>query len=169
VTDGLVHFPGRDGPPNGNRGVPAGPEAGTRSRRVRHPWRFVIVATGLVVAANLLWLVGHTADTSNRTRTFPSEVAGVLPIPGSQVRVQDSVTVDLRDDLIGVLVVDGFELPESQVTRVPPLGEVTFRPGKGKSFDRLEPGVHTVSVIYWRQTKTRAEGTSTFTWSFRTG
>src|SRR5207237_1166994 len=112
----LVHFPGRDGPPNGNRGVPAAPEAPTR--RSRHPWRFVIVATGLVVAANLLWFAGHTADTGTHARTLPSEVTGVFPTPGSQVRVQDSVTVGLRPDLIGVLVIDGVELPESQLTRV---------------------------------------------------
>jgi hypothetical protein len=167
VTDGLVHFPGRNGRANRNGGRDSTP--GTGSRRVRHPWRFVIVATGLVAAANLLWIAGHTADTSNRSRTLPSEVSAVLPAPGSQVRVQDSVTADLRADLIGVLVVDGVELPENQVTRVVALGEVSFRPGKGKSFERLEPGVHSVSVIYWPQTKTRANGTNTFTWSFRTG
>ena len=135
---------------------------------MRHPWRFVIVAVGLLIVANLLWIAGQTADTSSRNRTLPSDVTAVSPTPGSQVRVQDSVTADLRPDLIGVLVIDGVELPENQVTRVVSLGEVSFRPGAGKSFDRLEPGVHSVSVIYWPQTKTRADGTSTFTWSFRT-
>ena len=135
---------------------------------MRHPWRFVIVAVGLLIVANLLWIAGQTADTSSRIRTLPSDVTAVSPTPGSQVRVQDSVTADLRPDLIGVLVIDGVELPENQVTRVVSLGEVSFRPGAGKSFDRLEPGAHSVSVIYWPQTKTRADGTSTFTWQFRT-
>jgi hypothetical protein len=168
VTDGLVQFPSGNGRAKTNGGaVPAG---GSGSRRIRHPWRFAIVAAGLVIAANLLWIAGHTADTSNQTaRKLPSEVTQVLPAPGTQVRVQDTVGVDLRDDLTGVLVVVGVELPENQVSRVVPLGEVSFRPGKGKIFERLEPGSHSVSAIYWRQTKTRAEGTNVYTWSFRTG
>lgn len=167
MTDGVVRFPGGNGRANGDRPGAGAPAGG--SRRIRHPWRFAIVATGLVVVANLLWYVGHTADTSNRTRLLPSEVVSVLPAPGTQVRVQDTVTADLRADLIGVLVVDGVELPENQVSRVVPLGEISFRPGKGKVFERLEPGAHRAEVIYWPQIKTRAEGTSTFSWSFRTG
>ena len=167
VSDGLVHFPGRNG--GGNGSGTRLPASGGVSRPVRHPWRFVIVALVLVVVANLLWLAGKTTDTSTHARRLPSEVAAVLPVPGSQVRVQDTVTADLRADLFGVLVIDGVELPENQVTRVVALGEVSFRPGKGKVFERLEPGTHTVSVIYWPQVKTRADGTNTYTWQFRTG
>jgi hypothetical protein len=168
VTERLIPFPGNGrAKTNGSGSVPAG---GTGSRRFRHPWRVAIVTAGLLLVANLLWIAGHTADTSNQAaRTLPSEVGQVVPAPGTQVRVQDTVGADLRDDLTGELVIDGIELPENQVTRVVPLGQVAFRPGKGKIFERLEPGVHSVSVIYWRQTKTRAEGTNVYTWSFRTG
>jgi hypothetical protein len=184
VADRVVPLPptGRGNGTNGNRtngngsggnGRGSGPEGAALTaapaRRFRHPWRFVIIAVGLLVAVNLLIYVGISADTSNKTRVLPSEIANVLPEPGSQVRVQDTVSVDLRDDLTGVLVVDGIELPENEISRIPSLGEISFRPGKGKVYERLEPGVHNVSVIYWPQTKARADGTSTFTWSFRTG
>jgi hypothetical protein len=155
---------------NGAGGDGLGSRAGAAPRRrFRHPWRFAIVTVGLLVVVNLLVYVGISADTSDKTRVLPSEVASVLPAPGSQVRVQDTVSVDLRDDLTGVLVVDGFEIPENELSRIVPLGEISFRPGKGQVLERLEPGVHNVSVIYWPQTKNRADGTSRFTWSFRTG
>lgn len=177
VVDRVVPLPptGQGNGSNGNRRNGNGSGGnGTRALRgsvpakSRHPWRFAIVAVGLLVVVNLLIYVGVSADTSDKTRVLPSEVQNVMPAPGSQVRVQDTVSVDLRDDLTGVLVIDGVELPESEISRIPSLGEISFRPGKGKVFERLEPGVHNVSVIYWPQIKDRSEGTQTFTWSFRT-
>jgi hypothetical protein len=151
---------------NGRGALAGGP--GER-RRIRHPWRVAIVTLGLLLVANLLVYVGFSADTTNKVRVLPSDVANVQPDPGSQVRVQDTVSVDLRDDLTGVLVVDGVELPENEVARIPSLGEISFRPGKGQVFERLEPGVHNVTVVYWPQVKPRSDGTQSFTWSFRTG
>jgi hypothetical protein len=171
VTERVVRLP----PPNtnGNGHGPARSATGTNARlatRVRrHPWRFAVVAAGLLLAANLLWLAGHTADTTDKTKTFPNAVSSVQPGNGSLVSPQSPVSVDLRDDLTGVLVVDGVQIPENELSRIVPLGELSFRPGKGQVFTRLQAGTHTASVVYWPQTKSRADGTDTFTWTFRTG
>ncbi|HEY7136032.1 MAG TPA: hypothetical protein VIB48_13290 [Acidimicrobiia bacterium] len=177
MVDRVAPLPptGRGNGSNGNRTNGNGSGNGSRAltgpgpAKARHPWRFAIVAVGLLIVVNLLVYVGVSADTSDKTRVLPSEVQNVLPAPGSQVRVQDTVAVDLRDDLTGVLVIDGVELPENEISRIPSLGEISFRPGQGKVFERLEPGVHNVSVIYWPQIKNRSDGTQTFTWSFSTG
>ncbi|HZR13191.1 MAG TPA: hypothetical protein VFC33_08075 [Acidimicrobiia bacterium] len=168
MTERVVRLP----PPNANGNGHHAPPSTARPLSVRvrrHPWRFAIVAVGLIAAANLLWFAGHSADTTDRTKVLPNAVSSVLPANGSLVSVQSPVSVDLRDDLTGVLVVDGVEIPENELSRIPGLGELSFRPGKGQVFERLEPGVHIASVVYWPQAKPRADGTSTFTWSFRTG
>lgn len=174
VTERVVRLPSPSSNGNGHGSPPPAtrstrPDARLSARVRRHPWRFAVVAAAFVVAANLLWLAGHTADTTDRTKTLPNAVQSVLPANGTLVSVQSSVSVDLRDDLTGVLVLDGVQIPENELSRIVPLGELSFRPGKGQVFSRLDAGVHTASVVYWPQTKSRADGTNTFTWTFRTG
>ncbi|MCU1458831.1 MAG: hypothetical protein JWL73_2923 [Actinomycetia bacterium] len=140
-------------------------------RKLAHPWRWAITLITALLCVNLLVYVGVSARTNEDNSTEqskPSEVQSVLPAPGDLERVQVTVSVDLRDDLTGSLVIDGTNIPDDQVDRVPALGQLSFRPGPGKEFERLEPGSHTVTVNYHlQQSANRDRGT--YSWSFTTG
>ena len=158
------------------RAVP-GPAAGTdeKPRRplFKHPWRVAIVVGALIVVANLgIWGL-HQSDTSRGGRTFPVAIDDVTPEPGELLRPQDTVTADLRNDLTGVLVLSGpgfhEEIPEDQLERVVPLGEVSFRPGAGHDIRQFAPGNWSAEVLYWEQGKPRPAHPNAYGWSFRVG
>ncbi len=134
---------------------------------MRHPWRIAITVGGLLLAANVFIIAGITADTSNQNRaTAPGEVERLDPAPGSLRKPQEGVSVDLRPGYQGVLIIDGKELPEDQLNHQT-ASSVGFQPGPGKDLERLDAGPHTVTVVYWKQPKTRDDA-STYSWSFRT-
>lgn len=140
-----------------------------RNRLVRHPWRAAIIGIALLTVVNLGVVLLSASDTEPGGRRLPESVEGVFPGPGELVGLQETISADLRDDLTGVLVLDGVEVPEDQLDRVEPLGQVSFRPGGGKELRRLEPGTHTVVVLYWPQRTERPAEPSSYGWSFRAG
>ncbi len=73
---------------------------------------------------------------------------------------------DLLDTYTGVLLIDGVELPEDQLRINLPLGEVGFRPGPKNDITRFEEGLHTATIVYWPQDRSR-EVAKSFTWQFR--
>jgi hypothetical protein len=140
-----------------------------RNSVLRHPWRWALVAVVLVAVLNLAVVALDESDTSPGGHTLPSAVDSVTPAPGELVRLQDTIGADLRDDLTGVLVLDGAEIPEDQLERVIPLAQVTFRPGPDQDLEKLEPGEHTLVVLYWPQGKARPAHPGAYSWSFRAG
>jgi len=127
----------------------------------------VIVVGGLLVALNLGVLLLSNSDTSTTQRTLPSAIESVSPEPGSVRPLQDAVSVDLRDGLTGVLVINGVEIPEDQLERGEALGIVTFRPGPDREFTRWSAGDVPVQVLYWSATEDRPPAPDTYSWSFR--
>jgi hypothetical protein len=167
---------GTTGTPNtGSRPVAAVPSAngagtGTRRRVFRHPGRVAIVVIALAAVVNLGIVLLATSDTSvNGRPPLPSAITTIAPERGELVRPQDTITVDIRDDLTGVLVLDGVEIPEDQVSRVDPLSIIEFRPGPGKELRRFAAGTHTVAVRYWPKDEPRPEKPASFSWTFRAG
>jgi hypothetical protein len=136
---------------------------------LRHPWRWVLVGLVVIVVLNLAVIGLDESDTTPGGHTLPSAVDSVTPAPGELVRLQDTIGADLRDDLTGVLVLDGAEIPEDQLERVIPLAQVTFRPGPDQDLEKLEPGEHTLVVLYWPQGKERPARPASYSWSFRAG
>jgi len=61
------------------------------------------------------------------------------------------------------------EIPEDQLDRVVPLGEITFRPGPAKDVTRWPTGICTVWARYWPQAKPRPENPPAYSWTFRVG
>lgn len=134
----------------------------------RHPGRVAIVAVAVLVVINLGIILLANSDTTPPTRkNLPSDVESVRPEAGSVVRLQDEVSVDLRDGLTGVLVINGVEIPEDQLQRVPAIGIVTFRPGIDKEFERWKAGDVGVRVLFWNATKDRPDDPGSYSWSFR--
>jgi hypothetical protein len=143
--------------------------AAPRRPALRHPWRWVVVGLVAIVVLNLALIGLDESDTTPGGHTLPSAVDSVTPAPGELVRLQDTIGADLRDDLTGVLVLDGAEIPEDQLERVIPLAQVTFRPGRDQDLEKLEPGEHTLVVLYWPQGKARPARPGSYSWSFRAG
>jgi hypothetical protein len=134
----------------------------------RHPGRVIIITVGLLVVLNLAFFIGRSSDTSEPgTEALPSTVENVSPEPGTQADRRIAVTADLRDDLTGVLVIDGQRIPEDQLEYVGPQGIITFRPGPDTDLSAFEAGEHTVQVLYWPQTENEPADPESFGWRFR--
>jgi hypothetical protein len=143
--------------------------AGQKRTGPTHPWRWVIVGVVVIVVLNLAIFGLDSSDTAPEGRTLPSTIDSVTPAPGELIRLQDTVGAVLRDDLTGVLVLDGVEIPEDQLERVVPLAVVTFRPGTDQDLESFEAGEHTLTVLYWEQGKPRPGKPGAYSWSFRAG
>ena len=134
----------------------------------RHPGRVAIVVITLLVVLNLGVILLASTDTSPGGRpSLPSDVESISPERGALVGPVDDVTVDLLDGYTGVLVIDGKEIPEDQLDRVPELGIITFRPGRDKDISRFSAGDNTAEVLYWPRTKDRPDTPGRFGWRFR--
>jgi hypothetical protein len=135
---------------------------------VEHPGRFAIVAIGIMAVLSLLTVAALSADTSPRDEdeSLPSEIVSLHPRPGTLAKPQQAISVTLRDDLTGVLAVDGIEIPEDQLAR-PTQSSMSFQPGPEKEFTRFRAGTHRVDVVWWPSVRTRADA-ETFSYSFRT-
>jgi hypothetical protein len=156
--------------------APPRPDGRPREPLVRHPGRVltVVVMVGAVVTL-VVWGLSRAETTTGDTRNVParpSAIEQVLPGPGELSGRQDTIQVDLRDDLTGVLIVQppdrpAFEVPEDQMDRAVALGRFSWRPGEGQELERFEAGNHRVTVLYWPQAKTRPATPSAYTWEFR--
>lgn len=149
-------------------GPPDDPQP-SRRRIFAHPGRVALVIVTLLVVVNLgAWLL-VSSETGTPGRALPERIESLMPGPGDVAQAQDTVTVDLRSDLTGVLVINGLEIPEDQLERNAPLGVVSFRPGPDKDFDRWPTGDITVEVVTWPQTDERPDDPDRYGWTFRVG
>jgi hypothetical protein len=140
---------------------------------VRHPGRVATVVITLAVVVTLgIWALSSAETDTGPQRNvglLPAAVEQVSPGPGELSRLQDTITVDLADDLTGVMLVDGIEIPEDQLERVEPLGQFRFRTGPDRDITKFEPGLHRVTILYWPQDKERPAQPTSYTWEFRAG
>ena len=152
------------------RSVGAGtpPGAASRRRAFEHPGRFAIVAIGLMVVVSLVVFAGMESDTKPTTApdALPSEIVSTTPVADTLNKPQQAVSVSLRADLTGVLVIDGIEIPEDQLDR-PTQSSMTFQPGPNKEISRFQTGPHRVEIVYWPSIRTRDDA-ATYGFGFRT-
>jgi hypothetical protein len=145
----------------------------TRRKAIEHPGRFAIVAGGLTLVAILFAGAIVTADTDDPKRTLPVQVQTVSPRPGAIVPPQETIVVDLRDDLTADLALCAptqgtgacTPLPADQVDFVRALGQLSFKPGDGQDVQRYEPGRNRVVVSYYSQADPQRDR-GTYSWSF---
>jgi len=85
-------------------GTPSAPTAVTptparsKPRLIEHPARVATVIVTLAVVISLGALLLNRSDTDTRTeRIYPTAVETVSPRPGELIRLQDTVTADLRE------------------------------------------------------------------------
>jgi hypothetical protein len=104
----------------------------------RHPGRVAIGGGTLFAIVVLIAIAVGSADTSSlqTSQPQPKEVEGFSPQQGALVPPTTSISVDLRDDLIGEFTVCAptpsqcTPIPLDQTEVVLGLGQVTFKPGE---------------------------------------
>jgi len=139
-----------------------------RKRLFKHPGRVAVVAISLLVVFNLGIFLFNESDTSPQgEKALPVDIEAVSPEPDQITGLIDTVTVDLADQYSGVLVIDGIEIPEDQLTRVVGIQTVSFRPGPDKVISKFRDGENQVAVKYWEGRLVDRPGkTYSFSWSF---
>ena len=145
-----------------------GPAPSPKRPLFKHPWRVGILAVALFAVINLgAVLIANSDTTPGGKAQLPVDVESISPEDGALASLVDDVTVDLQDSYTGVLVIDGVEIPEDQLSRVQELGIITFRPGADKEISRFRAGENTVEVLYWPRTKARPDQPFRYSWRFR--
>jgi len=138
------------------------------ARPRRNPVRVLIVVGGLLLAANI-WIIAGISQRTNTEGTLPNTIEELIPKPGDLVSPQSTIGVNLRDDLTGLLELDGTEIPLDEVVNQTTVGIIEFTPGPDKELTKFSPGTHRITVVYWPRSSTRAKGSTSYSWQFKVG
>jgi len=106
----------------------------------------IIVALLTIAVGGIVW--AFTRPDSRPPETESNAVVSVSPPPGDLDLRQVQVGVTLAAGYTGNLFVDGNQVPEDDLHRVPALYQITLQPKPGSQFN-LGPGRHCASVTYW--------------------
>ena len=121
----------------------------------------------LLVAGALVGVVWGFSQSTSPVRSMPEAVEALAPVPGAQtVPNQSTITADLQFGMVGVLIIDGKEIPDDQAHYVRATGELSFTPGEGKELVRLPGGPRRATVIYWPEQGTREANAREFSCVF---
>jgi hypothetical protein len=124
------------------RELPAG------KTRLVTPYR-IGVSVLLAGAFAALYVAFVSAKDPEPSTTQPAAVVSFEPADGSTVLRQSRIVAQLRSGLVGVLVVDGTEIPEDQLEHLEGSNWVGFTPGPGTEIGALKPGQRCATVVYW--------------------
>ncbi len=151
-------------------GAPSGlapiDDGGERRRTIIRRFLISLVVLGclggLVVAAN------HTVTGEPEVEMSGTAIVEQrIPARGSEVLRQAQLGIDLALGYTGVLVVNGTEIPESQLLYRPELNQIFFSPGEGQVVDQLRAGENCVQPIVWKVESNRASGQYLDEWCFQ--
>lgn len=154
----------------------------------RRPQPRLLIASAVIAVGLVLVGVGFLRSVTGReAQDLPAAIERIEPVKGAVgVPAQTRVFVDLQTGYEGVLVIDGIEIPTTnlnestgsvpvqpgqQVTLPPNTiyepgnATLTFVPSDEALVGKFVQGVHTVRVIYWKTTEGRARAQS-YTWDF---
>jgi hypothetical protein len=118
----------------------------TTSRRFQ-PRHAGYIALLLVVAVAVFAVYRNSATVA--TNLDGGKIERLIPTPGSKVLQQETIGIDLAPGYEGSLTLNGTPLPDSEVTFVPQLNQITFKPGPNRIFEQLPPGDNCLIATYW--------------------
>lgn len=143
----------------------------------------LVIACGLV---GIIWGVS-SAITGTDGIDRPDAIEDLSPVENAQQVVeQQQIVVDLQFGFEAALVIDGIELPTTNIGQVsvdpgdagrqidvPPTAvfdpgnaRIEFRPSDDALITSFAEGRHQVQVIYWRIEDGRADGARSYRWAF---
>ena len=133
--------------------------------------RFKIGAAAVVALAGAVFAVAFIAfDSGDEDPVLQGGDAAVvetlIPRRNAQVPQQTTIGIDLVTGWDAVLVVDGVEIPEDQLSRTPEIGLVEFTPGEARAVEELDPGQNCVTAVIWSLEDGRGVADRTIPWCF---
>lgn len=140
------------------------------SEAARTVVRRLVIAALLVVAGGMLWYSASVKGEPPSPSLTDSAVEQLVPARDTPTAVrQAEIGIDLVPGWDADLVINGVDIPQDEERNNPPLNQVFFKPGPGKTIEALPPGPVTVTAIIWRPIdgQTREQGSRSVTWSFR--
>jgi hypothetical protein len=144
-------------------------------RRPEHPERVAIVAVVVLVVANLAYFGTKNEVRGTVSPERPAAILEIYPQEGDDIIPQATVVIDLRENYVGQLSIDGHLIPQDQVEITHPNEfELSFEPTAGHDIHQFAPGPHNATIEYWPQNDTYEKAKSgrelgTYTWSFKVG
>jgi len=126
--------------------------------------RLIIVAM-LALAASLFAVAVIVYRGNPSSSDLPVAITSVSPQPNSNVLIQTDILVDLAVGYTADLEVNGFEIPEDQLFRIPALNSLRFEVRDGQIVDRLRADQNCVRVMYWLIAE-GPENRQNFDWCF---
>ena len=129
------------------------------------PYR-VVVSLLLAVAAAALYIAFLSAKEPEPSIERPSEVVAYSPAENSTVLRQSRIVAQLKPTLIGVLQIDGVEIPEDQLDHLEGVNYVGYTPRADTETGELTPGRHCATVLFWTPEAGRTTANS-FNWCWQ--
>jgi hypothetical protein len=129
------------------------------------------VAAALALAVGAMYLaVTRTSEGGDdlpvEAASRPEVVEHLIPFNGAEVLRQAELGIDLAPGYEGALIVNGVEIPESDLRLVPEQNQVFFSPGEGKAIEELPGGTTCVVAIAWKSSVGRGVQDEPFRWCF---
>ena len=126
--------------------APVDPAPRRRPPRLRLAVMTIIAA----VAVGGLVYVASESETGRTGPNRPAEVETVTPEGGNLDLRQVTIAADLAPGYTGYLELDGVEVPDDDLQRVPELNQIILKPKPESDYAELGPGSHCATVVYRR-------------------
>jgi hypothetical protein len=145
------------------------------ARRARPPGgslRYRIGVTVALAVAALALVAGvratQTDDDGDQPTVSgsPGVVEALLPRNGAEVLRQTEVGIDLAPGYEGRLSINGTDIPDDELRRVPEQHQVFYAPGPDRTFETLPSGSNCVTATVWRSAVGPGPQDIPFQWCF---
>jgi hypothetical protein len=130
------------------------------------PWFVKRLILPVLIVALAVAVYAATQVTDGRQVPETPGIARLVPGPGEKVLLQNRVGVVVDPGWDASVVINGTEIPASQIDAPLNPGEVLFQPGPGKVIQELLPERNCVTVQVWRQSDGPG-ASNTRSWCFR--
>ncbi|HEX2850188.1 MAG TPA: hypothetical protein VHN98_06535 [Acidimicrobiales bacterium] len=127
-----------------------------------------VVVVGVLAVAGFAMYLAMTRGRDERPPTRSGAVTRVFPQSDAVALRQDAVGADLAFGYTGELAIDDHPIPLDQLQQVAAGNglRISFTPGNGKEFERLDAGRHCATVSYTTTTPGTSAAGSSYTWCF---
>lgn len=127
-------------------------------------YRLIYFGLGCLLVAVIA--LGVAFNPTGTSAPLPAAVEEVFPKPNDAALRQAFIEVDMKFGYDLAIYVDGFRVPDTEVTVVEATGVYRWAPSPlGAYMTEWQPGLHTV-LIEWDATAGTAD-TGSFEWTFR--
>jgi hypothetical protein len=132
--------------------------------RSRIPYRLVYVGLGLVALAAVLLAIAFGGG--GEPTELPAPIESITPQPNDSALTQAILEVDLEPGYQAQIYVNGFLIPENEVSFVEPTGVHRWQPSPDSLvMQTWTPGIHEVRIIWDSLSGLPSPGE--FEWTFR--